>query len=192
MAGSVAAAPPATTTSEGELEKLWSELADWQPRRAHRAMARLEESPAQTVGFLAKKLRPEHSADPAHIEALVAQLDDDDFAVRNGARKELEMLGKAAEPALQQALERNPSLNLAYLITGLLGRLDAGPLVNSSDSLRKLRAVAVLERIGTPDARNLLESLASGADWSSQTREARQALARLKMQNRSSISDTKP
>jgi hypothetical protein len=43
-----------------------------------------------------------------------------------------------------------------------------------------LRAVEVLEQLGTAEAHNLLEKLATGAPEAQQTREAKAALERLK------------
>jgi hypothetical protein len=51
--------------------------------------------------------------------------------------------------------------------------------VPSPDVLRVLRAVEVLERNGTPDARKLIEKLVWGAPGARLTREAQQSLERL-------------
>jgi hypothetical protein len=45
--------------------------------------------------------------------------------------------------------------------------------------LRGLRAIAVLEQIGTPEAKQLLLNLAAGAPEARLTREAKAALGRL-------------
>jgi hypothetical protein len=51
--------------------------------------------------------------------------------------------------------------------------------VPPDEAVRQLRAVAVLERIGSDDARALLRTLADGAEGASLTQEAKASLARL-------------
>jgi hypothetical protein len=53
--------------------------------------------------------------------------------------------------------------------------------------LQSLRAVAVLEDIGTPQARRLLEELANGAPEARLTREAKSSLRRLDLRNLSAL-----
>ncbi len=53
----------------------------------------------------------------------------------------------------------------------------AGP----PEVLRVLRAIAALERVGTPEARGVLEPLAHGDPSALQTKEARATLARFKI-----------
>jgi len=53
-----------------------------------------------------------------------------------------------------------------------------GPLA-TGETLRRLRAIAVLEKIGTPEARRVLERLASGLDGARETRDAKATLRRL-------------
>ncbi|HKB38490.1 MAG TPA: hypothetical protein VKD72_18755 [Gemmataceae bacterium] len=51
--------------------------------------------------------------------------------------------------------------------------------VADPETLRALRAVAVLEDVGTPPARKVLEALAKGSVEARLTQEAKAALARL-------------
>jgi hypothetical protein len=57
----------------------------------------------------------------------------------------------------------------------LLGRLNG----KSGEWVRAVRAVAVLEQIGTPEARQVLEALARGAPDALLTQDAQAALGRL-------------
>jgi hypothetical protein len=49
----------------------------------------------------------------------------------------------------------------------------------SPQRLRQVRAVELLERIGTPESRKILENLAGGVPAAWLTQEAKAALARL-------------
>jgi hypothetical protein len=155
-----------------KLEALWSDLAG-DARNAHRAVRTLAETPAQTVPFLGDHLRPV-MVDGQRIERLLADLDGNEFAAREAADRELTELGDRAEPMLRRALEGKPSLELRRRLQAIL----AGPKRLSADSLRTLRAIAILERIDTPEARRILEKLSNGAA-SRETREAKVALQRL-------------
>ena len=80
-----------------------------------------------------------------------------------------------AEPMLGQALQNNPSLEMRRRIEAIL----AAPRRPQAGDLRNLRAIAVLERIGTPEARVILEKLGGGAP-TAETRAAQAALRRLR------------
>jgi len=58
--------------------------------------------------------------------------------------------------------------------------LDIPWVPRSADVLRQIRAVHVLEQIGTADAKAILLRLATGATGARQTRDAKAALVRLK------------
>jgi hypothetical protein len=62
-------------------------------------------------------------------------------------------------------------------VEGLLQRLERFAL--SSEELRGWRAIEVLEHLGTPEAREVLERLGQGAATSRLTQAARAARARL-------------
>ncbi len=163
---------PVGDPSRPKLDALWSDLAGDAPK-AYRAVRTLTETPAQTVPFLGDHLRPVR-VDDKRIERLLVDLDGNEFAAREEAERELTKLGDRAEPMLRRALESKPSLELRRRLQAIL----AGPNRLSADLLRTLRALAVLERIGTPEARRILEKLSSGAA-SRETREAKAVLQRL-------------
>ncbi len=102
-------------------------------------------------------------------------MDSNDFATRRKATEELEKLVELAEPAVRTALGRKPSLETAQRLEHILDMLTPG---RNLDQLRELRAVEVLEHIGT-GTRDLLASLARGAPSARLTQEARDALARM-------------
>jgi hypothetical protein len=128
------------------------------------------------VPFLKKQLRATDGVEVARLAQLVADLDSNAFTVRQRATRELQRLGELAEPALRQALEKQPALEVRQRVERLLDRLDTGPL--PPEQLRALRAIEVLERIGTAEAQHLLEMLASGAVGARTTEEAKNVLRR--------------
>ncbi len=154
----------------------WQALAA-DPGRAARAMGELVDAPADAISMLQSRLKPAEAADAAKVGRLIADLDSGEFAVRDRALKELRRLGDQAAPALRKAQEGQPSPEVARAVKQLLGEID-GP-VGDPDVLRQVRAVEVLERIGTAPARELLETLSKGAPGARLTREAKASLQRL-------------
>ena len=121
------------------------------------------------------RLRPVAAADPKRIEQWIGDLDSDQFEVREAASRGLSGLGEQAESALRQVLKGTPSAERRRRVQSLLDRLHATP---PAPVLRTLRAIRVLERTHTPEARRALAKLATGAPTARETREAREALAR--------------
>jgi hypothetical protein len=66
---------------------------------------------------------------------------------------------------------------LEQLLNDVYGGATAG------EPLRMMRSIAVLEYAATPEAKQLLEDLARGAEGALITEETRKALARLKLQS---------
>jgi len=82
-----------------------------------------------------------------------------------------------AEAALRKALAGDPSLEVRQRVERLLDNLTGQ--VPQAGRLRELRAVELLELVGSPEARQLLQALAEGAPEARLTREARSAIRRL-------------
>jgi hypothetical protein len=155
------------------LETLWLDLAG-EPDVAFRAVSRLAQSPRQVVAFLGKRLGTVPSRD---VSKLIAQLDDEEFDVREKASKELETLGREAEAGLRKAEKDSPSAEVRSRARALLEKLAAG---GAGASWRGLRALEVLEAINTAEARQVIVELARGAPEAELTAEARIVQERMK------------
>jgi len=159
-----------------ELETLWSDLAGEDARKAYRAIYTLVAAPAQAVPFLAAQLRPATEVDRERVQQLIADLDSDRFARRAGAAKELAELGDRVEPALREALQGKASAEVRQRAETLLAAARAAP---PPTTLRTLRAIQVLERIGTREAQQILRKLSAGPVAARETRDAKEAVERL-------------
>src|SRR5262249_43079293 len=122
----------------------------------------LSKAEVQGVPWLSKHLRPAIGVDGKLLSQLVADLQSDSFPVREKASKALENLGELAEPALRKRLDEGPALEVRVRIEQILEKQSAWK-APASGVLRDFRALEVLENIGTPEAKQVLESLAKGA-----------------------------
>ena len=118
-------------------------------------------APKSALPFLQKQLPPAIAVDEKLVARIIRDLDSARFAVREKAAEELTGLDEFAVPALKKALAGNPSAESRRRIDQALAKLQ-GP-VTSLKQVRALRSLEVLEHIGTPDARKVLETLAKGA-----------------------------
>jgi RNA polymerase sigma factor (sigma-70 family) len=171
------AKPAADPLSEERLQALWTELAGANGPTALKAIWELAAHPDQAVPFLRKQLKPASPVEAKQIAQWIAELDAKEFQVRQKAESELERLGQRSVTALRKALQDKPALEVARRIEKLLEKLDQGP--PHPDELRAVRALRSLERIGTPEARDVLRVMAKGAERAWLTEEARAALERL-------------
>jgi hypothetical protein len=166
------------------LEAIWSDLrrddADG-TKRAYQHICLLIRHPWQAVPFLKDRLKPVPRPDPIRTEHWIADLDSNDFVTREKASTELEKLGPLARPALSKKLEsRLSSLEVRRRLERILAKVDSR--VPSAEELRALRAMEVLEGIGTAEARQLIATLASGAAGAGLTEDAKRGLSRLEKQ----------
>jgi hypothetical protein len=160
-----------------EVEALWSDLAGADAPRAYAAIWRLVDDPERSLPLLKEHVKPVAPADEA-LRAVLNDLDSDQFKTREAAAVKLQKLGEQIEGALRESLATNPSLEKRRRIEAVLTRLDpAVPL--TGETLRAMRAIQVLERIGSQEARKTLELLAHGVASARLTRAAQEALKRL-------------
>jgi RNA polymerase sigma factor (sigma-70 family) len=165
--------PPAA----GDPPALWEDLAGADARKALAAVQSLAATPG-AVAFLKERMPPAERATPERVRQWVADLDSPRFPAREAAARELAARKPEAEAALREALRGSISAEARRRAEAIL----AGPVpvgVGSGESLRRLRAVAVLEAVGTPDALAVLEAVAGGAPSARETTEARAACERV-------------
>jgi hypothetical protein len=167
--------PPAELTA-AELDGLWYALQDEDAPKASEAVWGLAAAAKPALQYLRGRLKPALSPADLGISKLIAQLDDDDFDVREKATKDLMAMGQAAEPLLRQSLQNKPSAEAKGRIERILARLSRSTVPPAE--LRALRAVEALEHMDAPEVREILQELAKGAEASSLTRDAKAALGR--------------
>jgi hypothetical protein len=151
--------PSAVPLTAKELEEHYGDLTNADPVKARRAFGTLLANPKQSVPFLKERVRSAALVPPnPKVNKLIADLDADDFEVRDRATEELAKLGQSAAPALRQALTGEPSEEVRKRVTMLLAKFkDAASL--SPDKVVALEAIDVLEQLGTPEARAALAAL---------------------------------
>jgi hypothetical protein len=170
---------PASPLPARDLAALWNDLAGPDAPQAYRAGWMLTGRPGQTVVLFRRYLTRVSPPDHERIRRLISDLGNRRYAVRRKAVKQLQELGDLAELDLRRVLRDHPALETRKRLEALLARVERQRWLPTGDRLRVVRAVAVLERIGTKDARRLLSDLAGGTPESRLTREARAALNRL-------------
>ncbi|HTU89719.1 MAG TPA: hypothetical protein VMF69_06465 [Gemmataceae bacterium] len=157
-------------------DDLWSDLGGDDAARAYRAMGRLSATPKETVSLLGERLKPAAVIEAKELASQLANLEADDLPTREQASEALEKAGEQAVPVLRKALDHKPALETRKRIEQLLERLtqQTPPAV-----LQSLRAIEVLEQVGTADAKHVLLSVSGGAPPALATREAKASLQRL-------------
>jgi WD40 repeat protein len=160
------------------MAELWKDVSGEDASRAWQAILTLAAVPKEAVPFVQKQLKPTAAPEPKQIAKWIADLDSEAFQEREDATEAIVRAGKAAEEAVKKALDSKPSAEAKQRLEFILSKL-SGNLGPNMEDVRATRAVEVLEKIGTPEARKVLEEVAKGADGHL-TDEARSALARLK------------
>jgi WD40 repeat protein len=164
--------------SDKELSSLWSYLAGDEDVATYQAMQRVVRESNRAVAFFEARVNKLSSLDEPHLAKLVADLDSDEFAVRERATEELKSGNELVEKALRKVLkEKTVPLEAKRRLEQIIDTLANRP---AGDERRRRQAgLDVLERIGTPEAKQVLKTFADGPAEAELTREAKTALERL-------------
>jgi hypothetical protein len=164
--------------TKSDLDKLWSDLASGDAKIAFDAIKALVAAEGASVRYLKQHLKPRAEEKPERLHRLIRDLGSKADQTRQRASQELEKLGELAERPLRLVLfEGQPSNRLRSEIEDLLAKLAGRQL--SAGELRTLRALEVLEAVGSQEAQKILQDLAKGAPAARETKEAQAALQRL-------------
>jgi WD40 repeat protein len=161
------------------IDALWKDLELSDAAKGQRALRILIAAPQQALALLRERLKPAVPVDPQRLATLLANLDSNKFEVRNKATIELEKLEDLAETGLRDLAAAKVSPECRQRAQTLIQKLE-GPTL-SPPRLRSLRAIGVLERIGTTESRQVLAKLAEGEAAALCTKEAKGALHRLSL-----------
>jgi WD40 repeat protein len=154
------------------LATLWADLAG-EPGPAYDAVRRGIAAGDRTVELLREQLKPAPTVDSKRVAELLTALGSARFAERDRASRDLAALGSAIEGELRKALTEDRPAEVKARVKVLLTELGAG-------ELQTVRAVEILEGIGTPAAKKVLAELAAGATGAKLTRDASASLGRLR------------
>ncbi|MGF1578019.1 MAG: hypothetical protein ACFCD0_01515 [Gemmataceae bacterium] len=155
--------------------ELVEQLGSSRAQGAYAAMQQLTLRHEDAITALEKKLKPATGIPANKINKWIADLDNKRYAVRQRAYSSLVKVGRVAEPELRKARASNKSLEFLQRVQKLLHRLED----SSPELLQMSRQIALLERIGSNEAIQLLQKLAKGHPNADLTRLAKTALRRL-------------
>lgn len=175
---SPAVGPKWWEAAPAEPAALWAALATAPAPKAWHAIRELTARPDVAVKLLREKLKPVPvpvKPAAADVAKLIARLDAPAFVEREAAERALRGLGPLVAGELRAALRETKSAEARERLDWLLDRIDHPHAPTRAES----RAVEVLERAGTPAARELLAAYAAGAGHTPLAAEAKAALGRL-------------
>jgi RNA polymerase sigma factor (sigma-70 family) len=172
--------PQPGSLNAAELDSCWAALQSKDATAAFNAIQELGASPARAAPYLGERLRPHVPADTKLVAGLIGELDSDAFETRAKAARRLEELGGAdVIAACRKELAGKPSAEARRRLDEIVQKLSRKWRNPAGGELRTLRALEVLERIGTPEAQRVLRSIANGVPDAPPTVEAKAALGRL-------------
>jgi RNA polymerase sigma factor (sigma-70 family) len=146
--------------SSEPLPRLWERLAGEDAAAAFQAMGGMLARPRETEAFLLGKLRQVPRVELRQVAGLLIDLDSDDFDTREQATEALERLGGAIEPALREAVAKQPSPEVRRRVQRIRDTL--ARVSSPEGQWRRSRVLEVLARLGTVAARAALRDLAGG------------------------------
>jgi hypothetical protein len=151
-----ALAEPAAPLDKKTFAKLWSELAVRDPARANRAMWKLIAAGDRAADGIEEALSAASAkVDVRKVDALVKQLDEDDWRVRDSATRELKAMGSRVHARLRQVQRGKASPEVRSRIEDILSTGETGPDVEA----RRGRVRWALQVIGGKKAEAIRRTL---------------------------------
>jgi hypothetical protein len=174
---------PGVALPPERFEALWTYLGRADGNVAWQAHRDLVRAAGAAVPLLDARLRLQPDA-PEIVDGWIRSLDADSADVRQLAHARLQALGAAAAPRLRAAARVAASAEarqrLATLLESLAPPDPLAPPELDPEIVRFVRAIRVLEAIGTRDAQSIVERLANAAPEAPTGREAGAALDRMR------------
>lgn len=142
-----------------EFEKFWETMVTDAPAESRNNLHRLVQNPDVAMRLLSTKfIAPPLKPIDIDLPATIRKFDAPSFADRQLAIKKVRELGPRAVDALQEAIRTTESVEVRARSEEILDQMKAGPKIHSvGPDLRAMRAIEVLEQIGSPAARKILE-----------------------------------
>jgi RNA polymerase sigma factor (sigma-70 family) len=158
-------------------------IAEWwgdlQSDSAHLAtMGNMIANSEKAIAWCRDKIKPSAKPDEKRIAQLVGNLDDPAYSVRDDAERKLAKLGDAIEFRLRRELAATASSEKASRLRRLLYAMTTP----APERIATFRAMEAIERIGTSDARRLIEEWAGGDPDNPFTKAAGKSLERMTRQ----------
>jgi hypothetical protein len=160
-----------------DLEKWCKDLAGSDARAGYRAVWSLVGAPDQAVPQLKALIGNMKWATGADITRWIADLNDERFATRETATSRLIGAGTDAVERMESVLKNSQTLEQKRRLQGILAAIRESPV--PAERLFTTRALMVLEQIGNPEARKLLEEWAKTGPETFLTSEACAVVERL-------------
>ena len=177
LASGLHAAPnSAGKVAESVVTKWWEDLASETPRDAFKAVWQFVDSP-DAIPFLLEQVKDHSDVDYSKARDLIVKLDDNHFRVREKAQEELHAMGNRALQAIRDSQGQEPSPEARRRLQSLASRWPAQEI--SGFTLRRLRAIQILEHVKSGECQKLLIDLAANAPTQAERLEAQAALERL-------------
>ncbi len=172
-----ALSPVTAQVDETTLEKLWPELSSDNDLRLQLVLKAFRAAPKPTVELFGKKVPPVSKELREKVEKAIAELDDDAFTKRDQAMKDLQSLAHQFAPLLEAKMKAAAAGEIRNRLTFILKQM--GEEKQPASLVMELRALNLLEQIGTKEARDLVERLSHGAAQARLTVEAQAVLERM-------------
>ena len=163
-----------------KLDELWANLGSSDVKVAGPALHVLLAGKKDSIPYFKTRLKPMGPApDLQRLAALLIDLGDEDFGVREAAQAALNQIGPKAVPTLRQALVNTKSPEVRLRLQLLLGKHGSEEGNLTVDQLRLLRVIRILEWSESAQARPILEMLHQEVLEAGLNQEVKNALAKI-------------